>query len=211
MSKLIDIILEKIKRDVFSDSDLEVVLKGSDDGRFGLVKRALKKNELIKIRRGLYCLSPKYQRYGIDLFAIAHQIYGPSYVSLESALSYHGFIPEEVITTTSVSSKRSKLFETPLGTFSFSKISFPQVFEGVTREKKSSGTVLIATPEKALLDYIYVYKKDWNSIEPLVESLRIEPEQIAVLSFKKLKKISKVFKSRKVDTFIEGIKKKVSL
>ena len=104
MNKIIEYVYEHLPYDVFTDRDIaQLILRGSKDSRYGLIKRALKKSEIIRIRRGLYCLAKKYERRPLNLFSIAQLIYGPSYVSLESALSYHGWVPEGVFMTTSVS------------------------------------------------------------------------------------------------------------
>ncbi len=125
MQKLTEIALEKIPQGVFTDANLQNLLRGSDDRRYGLVKRALAAGEVVRIRRGLYSLAPKYLRQPLDLYSLAQKIYGPSYISLESALSYHGWIPEAVYLVASVCAKRSAQFNTPLGNFSFQRIACP--------------------------------------------------------------------------------------
>jgi len=122
MSKLIETVKAQIPNDFFTTAELMRILLKSPDGHYGLVKRAIAKGDIIRIRRGLYVLSKRHQRNGIDLFELAQTIYGPSYISLESALSYHRWIPEGVQTTTSVSQNRSIEFRTPLGVFSYSRM-----------------------------------------------------------------------------------------
>src|SRR5258705_210846 len=113
MNKLAEIIKEKTHQTIFTDSLLKTMIGGSDHRRYGLVKRALKSGDLIQIRRGLYVLGQKHRMTDVNLFELAQRVYGPSYISLESALSYHGLIPEAVYAVTSVCMKRSKEFETP--------------------------------------------------------------------------------------------------
>ena len=85
------------------------------------LKELFDKGYLIPIRRDLYLIK-NAKRTLLNCFEIAPIIYGPSYVSFESALSYHGWIPEAVRTTTCASVKRAKEFETPLGIFSYEHI-----------------------------------------------------------------------------------------
>ena len=112
---------------------------GSEDSRYGLVKRALASGEIIRIRRGLYCLAPKYQKKGINLYALAQLVYGPSYVSLESALSWHGWIPEAVHAITGASFKKAKEFTTPLGVFRYDRVPQQVFYTEVERLTDASG------------------------------------------------------------------------
>src|SRR5689334_8528842 len=92
-----------------TNAELETLLGGSPDSRYGKVKRWLAQGKLMHIRKGLYLLTDVlgYSEKPHP-FELAHYIYAPSYISLESALSYHKLIPEAVYTTTSVCIKRSK-------------------------------------------------------------------------------------------------------
>jgi predicted transcriptional regulator of viral defense system len=122
MSKLIEQILDHIPHDVSADTELAALLPGLDSSRPQQVKRAIAKSDLVPIRRGLYLLFKRYQRHNVNLNGLAQNIYGPSYISFESALSYHQLIPEAVYTVTSASSKRAREFSTPLGIFAFTQV-----------------------------------------------------------------------------------------
>lgn len=82
------------------------------------VTTLLREGCIIQIRRGLYVLGNIYRR-DISLHVLANLIYGPSYISFESALSYYGFNPERVVNPTSVCFKRKKQYSTPLGVFTY--------------------------------------------------------------------------------------------
>ena len=86
-------LMEKIPQDSFSDVEILNCFGGSPNHRYALIKRAVKHQELIHLRRGFYLLSEKYRRHPLNLFCLAQKMYGPSYISFESALSYHPFIP----------------------------------------------------------------------------------------------------------------------
>lgn len=89
------------------------------------------------------------------LFYSANKIYSPSYVSLEKAFQYYDFIPEEIFQITSVSSKKTTKFTTSIGNFSYRHIK-PIVFFGYRMIDYGKQKILLAEPEKAVLDYLYL-------------------------------------------------------
>ena len=204
MTSFIELIKDHIPNDFFTTTELIRILPQSPDSRYGLVKRALAKGDIIRIRRGLYILSKKYQRRAVDLFELAQIIYGPSYISLESALSYHELIPEGVPATTSVCQTRSKEFRTSLGFFSYSRISqFNYI--GVERISSGRSLFLMADPAKALVDLVSVLKKNWTGAAPLLSSLRIEYEDLQRINTKILCQLISKKMNRRVIHFIEGL------
>ena len=114
-----------------------------------------RQQQLIRIKKGLYVLAPQQGKEAISRELIANHLYGPSYVSLESALSYHALIPERVYAMRSVTTKRAKKYETPFGLFDFQTV-MPEYFPiGVHQQIQADKTTfLIATPEKAICDMI---------------------------------------------------------
>jgi predicted transcriptional regulator of viral defense system len=158
-----------------SGIDLRHILDKSADSRQSIIKRAIGKGYLIPIRRDLYLIK-NAKRGLLNYFEIALIIYGPSYVSLESALSHHGWIPEAVRTTTCATVKRTKEFETPLGIFSYEHIPIEAFSFGVEQHQQGALTLFIAAPVKAIADIIYVRKRTWDSMSDLCEDLRIEIE-----------------------------------
>jgi len=196
----------------FTSQDLATLFPGSEDRRYGLVKRALASGEIIHIRRGLYCLAPKYQKKSLNLYALAQHVYGPSYISLESALSWHGWIPEAVHAITSSAFKKSKEFKTPLGVFNYDRVPQEVFYAEVDRVTDASGNVLLmAKPLKALADYVYVRKKDWTGIKPVVGSLRIEPEEFEQVTQDTIEALVGNYSSPRVRRFLEGLRKDLNL
>lgn len=173
-SNFLEILLNWSKPYV-SGIDLHHILDKTADSRQAIIKRAIQKGYLIPIRRDLYLIK-NAKRALLNSFEIATIIYGPSYVSFESALSYHGWIPEAVRTTTCASVKRAKEFETPLGIFSYEHIPIKAFSFGVEQHQQDALTLFIASPVKALADIVYARKRTWNSINDLSEDLRIEIE-----------------------------------
>ncbi|MFC1842389.1 hypothetical protein ACFLYU_01905 [Candidatus Dependentiae bacterium] len=154
------------------DVDLAMILGKTDDARYSIIKRATKAGLLIRIKRGLYLIARKAKT--LDEFELALYVYSPSFVSLESALSYHGWIPEAVYTTTCVSTKRAKEFKTPVGVFSYKRVPADGFYNGVDRIVTKKGAVFIATPWRALADFMYINRRSWENLAQLSEDLRID-------------------------------------
>lgn len=162
----------------------------------------------IKFLAGGYYILADEQVDENYLFMLANKIYEPSYISRESALAYHQVIPESVLGVTSVSSRKTKQFESEWGRLSYRSIK-PILMFGyrvVEREKKIK--YKIASLEKAVLDYLY-----WNagidSGEDL-EGLRWNKQQLLDLEDNSLFwKYLKIFNSkalaRRVEVVLEFI------
>ena len=114
-------------------SRLEQLLGGSAKRRYGLVNRALKSGELVRLQRGLYLLADRYRTRPCHSFAVAQALAPGSYISFETALAYHGWIPEAVYACTCVSYRNAKEFETPLGIFSYKRVPQRTFYCGVER------------------------------------------------------------------------------
>jgi hypothetical protein len=191
------------------DTDLEMLLGKTDEARYSLVKRALKKGLLIRIKRGLYLIAGKNKKSLPDEFEMALTIYGPSFVSLESALSYHGWIPEIVYTTTCVSTKRAKEFETPIGIFSYRRVPTKKFYTGVERIEINKGVIFVATPWRALADFIYTRRKSWENLSELEADLRIDRETILSSDLKILVLLIESYPSRRVRETLKKISKEI--
>lgn len=202
MSNFVQNIKDALTTDTFSHAAITGIISGSADKRYGLVKRALAAGDILRLRKGLYCLSDRHRRQSRDLFEIAQRIYGPSYISFESALSYHGWIPEAVYTVTSASSGKAQHFRTPLAEFSYTRIPVRVFYEGV--ERMPSGAFM-ARPFKALLDYIYVRRMDWVGIDPVVKSLRVDRQLLEKITRTDIKRFRSAYPSVRVRKFIDGV------
>ncbi len=119
------------------------------------ISELLKSGELQALRRGLYVPGPEIDLPVPELFLLANHLRGPSYVSLESALAHHGFIPERVYEISSATLKTSKTYTTPVGRFSYQYLPAPYYSFGLQRTTLAPQQVaLIASPEKAICDKI---------------------------------------------------------
>lgn len=115
-----------------------------------LVHRSAKRGLLVKLRKGLYAVA---DRPPADV-VVANRLYEPSYLSFEWALAYHHVIPETVYVLTSATARPTRTL-TALGkTFEYHRVK-PSAFTGYEPVRVGSDTVLLATPEKALVDTLY--------------------------------------------------------
>ncbi len=146
------------------------------------ISELLRNGELVAVKRGLYI--PGHTT-GLPLpepFVVANHLWGPSYVSMESALSYWGAIPEQVFEVSSATLKNSKTYRTPIGRFSYQHLPFPYYSFGITRASFSAQqAALIASLEKALCDKIaltpgIVLRSIKQTAALLLEDLRIDGE-----------------------------------
>ena len=116
-------------------------------------RRLEQEGHIIRLKRGLYVRSTDDGATIIPML-IANHLYGPSYVSMHTALRHYGLIPERVYETQSMTIKHSRSFDTPIGRFSY--YSCPQSYFslGIRQESQDADTYLVASPEKALCDLI---------------------------------------------------------
>ncbi len=148
------------------------------------INELVKSGQLLTLKKGLYIWdSPNIP----ELFGIANVIYAPSYVSVESALSFRGLIPERVFSVVSMSFKSSKIFENQLGKFEYRKIPLPYYSLGIKREElRENQFALMATSEKALMDKVVTTSGVLlRSVESarvfMIENLRIDEDQLKLL------------------------------
>ena len=133
--------------------------------------RWVKKGYLIKLRNEYYAFAECKQTPDFQLL-VANKIYNPSYVSLHSVLSFYGMIPEMVVQTTSVTTLKSVRFTNDFGEFSYNNVKESLFFGYESKLLDDRHSVLFATPEKALLDLLYLYPF-YNTSEE-IENLRLD-------------------------------------
>jgi predicted transcriptional regulator of viral defense system len=177
------------------------------------ILRMVKNKELIRLKNGFYLIADKIHSDSstvIPYEQIANLLYGPSYVSLEWALSFYGMIPERVHTVTSMTLGKDKEFHTPVGDFIYYKQSSKSYSVGITQKQTSDfiGGFLIATPEKALADLVCKTCKGLNKdqlIEELLESKRIDREVFRRLDKNLLLEIRQSYRKKSIDYLMDLI------
>lgn len=138
--------------------------------------RALEKDgQLIRLKRGLYVVDDRVSGKPINIRLCANHIYGPSYVSLQWALRWYGLIPERVFTMTSVTTKRTRMFENSLGRFTYYQVKPDYFYIGIRSMEENGLNCLMASPEKALCDLIlYDSYLPSQSMKGLVQYLEVD-------------------------------------
>ena len=175
---------------VFSFEDLCVFYPREKRSNFRQYLSRWKKQGWIRsLRKGLYELTYPEGR-GVSDFYIANKMYAPSYISLETALSYYSIIPEVSMAVVSVTSKTTRRFKNSNGLFIYRSVR-PEAFRGYTIEKHNGLNVLIAEPEKALVDYLYF--KTLRGGEFDREAERIDQKRMRQLNRKKLDSYAKIY------------------
>jgi predicted transcriptional regulator of viral defense system len=154
--------------------DLASVVQFGEDHRESLKRqlcRWCKAGKLVPLRRGNYALAPDYRKSAVNPAELANQLYSPSYLSDTWALGFFGLIPERVVVYTSITSRGPKTFQNACGHFRYRHVK-PEAFFGYRPMEISGRRVLLAEPEKALLDHWYLGKGEWN--ESRLSEMRLQ-------------------------------------
>ena len=154
---------------------------------------------LFQLRRGLYALAPPFQKGKAHPFVIANRLVGGSYVSCQSALAHFDLIPESVPTVVSVCSCRPGHRDTPLGSFLVRHMRRNYLGGYQLLELGNGQEALVAIPEKALLDLIYL-TPEGDSAE-YIHSLRLQ--NLENLNMRSLKNVAKIFDKPKLTRAVE--------
>lgn len=176
------------------------------------ISRLLKDGTLIRVKKGLYVFDREWSRSPYSCETLANLIYGPSYISLDYALFYYGVIPERVQVITSVTIKRSKSFETPVGNFTYQHLSQDKYQLGVQQLILDPlHPILIASLEKALVDKLTLginnlkLKSTVELKKLLVDDLRMDFISSVQnrINLEKLKEITKHYKNNTLDLLVD--------
>jgi predicted transcriptional regulator of viral defense system len=150
--------------------------------------RWCKEGQLLPLRRGVYAFPRTGGRRELNPAEIANKLYSPSYISTYWALGYYGVIPEKVVTYTSVTSRCTRSFTNGVGVFTYRALK-SSVFFGYTSVRMGNRNVLLAEPEKALLDLWYLEDGLWD--EQRMESMRFQ--NLDVMDGEKLQRYAERF------------------
>ena len=208
--EIMDRLRSSVPGEVFDYQCLLGALADYDNPR-NKITRLLDSGLVVRIRKGLYCFGRSFRKRMPAREYLANLIYGPSYVSLDYALSYHGFIPENVVTVTSVTPIRSAEFATPLGNFSYKMLLGERYSYGADLVSAGDASFLIAGPEKALIDKVWVDKRfSGRNVSDfgiyLTEDLRIESDMLNTLNQRLLLAIADAYDSLKIYNLIKFLK-----
>lgn len=184
--------LEDKKLHIFTPREFKQLFEVSESATQKFLHQYHKKGEFIKLRNGLYALKDKE----LSVFQVANKIYFPSYISLEAALSYYHILPETVYEITSITTKPNREFEAINLSFTYSRIK-KSCFGGYLLQKENSHSFLIAEPEKALADYLYLVSLNKKSLNQ-----RLDVNQV---NQTKLKEWGEIFNSSQLTKLISEL------
>ena len=209
--RLLGLIRRKVSGEIFDYQVLLDALSGYAKPR-DKITRLLADGAIVRIKKGLYCFGEAFRRVLLSREHLANLVYGPSYVSLDYALSFHGLIPETVHAVTSVTTGRSREFDTPLGVFSYRMLSGPRYSVGARLEAVGHQSFLMATPEKALADKVWTDKRfDGVTVSGfgayLLDDLRIDPEALAGLDRSRVQSIAQSYASPKIHNLVRYLRR----
>jgi predicted transcriptional regulator of viral defense system len=199
----LDDLRKRVAGEEFDYQMLMDVLRAYDRPR-DKIRTLLKKKSIIRVKKGLYVFGETLARRPFSREVLANLIYGPSYISLDYALHYHGLIPERVETITSCTTCRGRAFSTPVGRFSYRQIPAAAYALGIDQVKiDQDRSFLIALPEKALADKLYADRGSAiGSLADLktylVRHLRIDLAELAGMKADLLARIATAYRSRKI-------------
>jgi predicted transcriptional regulator of viral defense system len=177
------------------------------------ILRMVKNEKLIRLKNGFYLITDKIAQGAnivIPYEQVANLLYGPSYVSLEWALSFYGMIPERVHTVTSMTLGKNKEYHTPVGDFTYYRLSSVSYSIGITHKKAAdfTGGFLMASPEKALADLVFKTCKGLDKDQlkqELLESKRIDRECFHQLNKALLAEIAKSYHAKSVNYLVDMV------
>jgi len=155
--------------------------------------RWCKGGKLHPLRRGMYAFAEPYITRAVNPAELANHLYRPSYLSTYWALGYYGLIPERVVTHTSISSRVTRSFENVFGAFSYRHVK-ASAFFGYHPVRIDDRKVLLAEPEKALLDLWYLESGEWT-----MDRLReMRFEDMELVDVARLREYAERFASRRL-------------
>jgi predicted transcriptional regulator of viral defense system len=162
---------------VFTPQDLRHLLRASETSVRFLLTRALKRGDVIKLRRGLYALSDHLP----NELELGNALIKPSYISFLYALSYYHLISEAVFEITSATTRTTRRFEALGKVFTYHHIK-SAAFTGYLSENINGRTILIAEPEKALVDCLYFASLGQLSLPDRLDLSTVNSKRIMALA-----------------------------
>ena len=158
---------------IFTVSEFRRVTDLSEIAAQKFVERYTKRGLLTRLKKGMYIVTDNPPTSHL----ISNRLYRPSYVSFESALSYHKIIPETVYAVTAATTKPTRNFDVGGKAFIYHKIK-TSAYTGYAPTRIGNEVILLATPEKALVDYLYLVNLGKKPLYERLEFRELSKERI---------------------------------
>ncbi len=192
--KLLDFIKKYSSQPIIDSASFPMITQ-SPQGLRCDVRYWVKQGHLIQLKRGIYVLNQDWRQKPLPMGFIANYLLLPSYVSLEYALSYYDLIPEMVTSYTSVTTRKTTAFKTPIGIFEYQSVK-ESLFKGFTKASEAGWDYFIAIPEKAILDFFY-FHQNLKGVTGEFESYRFQ--NLEIINLKRFSDLTKLY-NKKVKT-----------
>lgn len=177
---------------IFTPHDFCALFEVAAGAAHKFIHRYTQKGLFIKLRNGLYVLKGKQP----SSYVISNKLYQPSYISLETALSFHQLIPEVVYSITSITTKATREFITLNQSFSYTRFR-KSVFQGYRLIVSGEDRFLMAEPEKAVADYLYLVALGHRTLNDRLYVERFDK--------KKLEEWILIFKNRRLTQLVKDL------
>jgi len=195
----------------FTKQNLKVYFKGSDFALDERIKRALKKERIFMLKKGLYVTNIYYlkevDKTGFKEF-IASKLRFPSYLSLEYVLGKYNFLSEATYPLTSITTKVPRTYHNFLGTYKYSNIK-EQLYFGFNEVSFYQNKYFIATKAKALFDFLYLKNNLGNIEREILEDMRFNWDVFSKEDFELFKRYVSNAKSKKMDQIVKILERNI--
>ncbi len=208
-------IRQNITQEEFNYTQVMEVLKDYKKPR-DVINTLLKSEDIIRVKKGLYVFGDIWRRVPYSRELLANLIYGPSVISADFVLSNSGLIPEKVTTITSVTTGRSRKFETPFGNYTYKQLSSNRFGFGVEIHESGNSRYFSANPLKALADKIWLDKRFLPTSPKsykiyLFDDLRIDADILKdYIERDFIEQLAGVYSARKINWLTEFLIKEFS-
>ncbi len=174
------------------------------------IRGLLKDKDIVRVKKGLYVLGKEYNK-PYNKFILANLIYGPSYITGQTALAFWNMIPERVELTISMTMKRKKQFETPVGRFAY--LYCPKKVFNIGVRLEDAGdqkSFLIASPEKALCDMaaMQTHISTKREMKEFLELMRLDYSVNKDLDLSLLEEIKTGYRRQSIKMLLDCLKEK---
>lgn len=184
---------EKVKKYPFFRSNIFEHLTNKPAVLRRQVSDWLKKGYVLQLKRGMYTLREDDRTAKLSAYLLANALYSPSYISLETALSYYGFIPERVPIITSIASKKTQQFSNPCGDFIYRHLKHACYGGFITQQDEYGNNFFIATKEKAMVDFLYLKSLEGGTYDKSIFDLSYRLQNMDTLDKNTLQTLAKQY------------------
>ena len=162
----------------------------------------VKKGYVRQLKKGIYTLCDQDRAVNVSRYFLANNLYLPSYLSLETALSYYNLIPEKVVILASVTTKKTQYFQNYYGNFIYRHIATALFNNFIQVCDENHNVFFIATPEKAIFDFFYFKYNELDRFDADVFDLSFRFQNLEIINKNKLLELANSVKQKKLKVLL---------